>query len=231
MTRTLTWLVVLLPAVGTAQRPLSRFDREKAEWLLHERLPCLGCHRLDGNGGTIGPDLSGVANRRSAGFIAGMIADPQRSLPGSRMPRVPMPAEWARLVAAYLEQGRAARSAPQDPGLPAEAARPGAEAEGGALYQRLCASCHGAAGRGDGPNAANLPARPTAHADSAAMSKRPDDTLFDGIYAGGYTLNKSNFMPAWGETLTPEQIWSLVRYIRALCRCTGPEWGRDGKGR
>ena len=76
---------------------------------------------------------------------------------------------------------------------------------------------------------ANLPVRPTVHADSGYMAQRPDDTLFDGIFAGGYILNKSNRMPAWGETLSREQIWALVGYLRKLCRCRGPEWaGRGG---
>jgi mono/diheme cytochrome c family protein len=62
------------------------------------------------------------------------------------------------------------------------------------------------------------------------MARRPDDTLFDGIFAGGYILNESNRMPAWGETLSREQIRALVGYLRKLCRCRGPEWGTAGGG-
>lgn len=209
---------------------LSRFDRTKAEWLMRERLPCLGCHRLEGRGGMIGPDLTGVGERRNAEFIFRTVTDPQATLAGSRMPRVPMPPEWARLVTSYLVQaGGAAR--PADPGASVDSVRLGAIADGGQLYQRICAACHGQEGKGDGYNAANLPVRPTAHADSARLASRPDDTLFDGIFSGGYILNQSNLMPGWGRTLSPEQIWSLVRYIRQLCRCRGPSWAtaRDGE--
>jgi len=240
----LVCLIALLPALARAQdrapliadgrRPtaqftpqrLSRFSRAKAQWLLRERLPCLGCHRLEGQGGAIGPDLTGVADRRSAGFIFRMITDPQATLAGSRMPRVAMPTEWARLVASYLALGRTAGTEPADLTAPADSARLSGIQDAGALYQLLCAACHGASGAGDGFNAANLPVRPTAHADSAYLSGRPDDTLFDGVFAGGYILNQSHTMPAWGETLSREQIWSLVRYMRQLCRCAGPEWSR-----
>jgi mono/diheme cytochrome c family protein len=227
-------LIALVPALVQAQFTplrLSRFDRQKVEWLLRERLPCLGCHRLHGRGGAIGPDLTGVANRRSAGFIFRMITDPRATLEGSRMPRVPMPAEWARLVASYLAEGGSAGANPADPTEPGDSARLSGLRDAGALYQRLCAACHGASGAGDGFNAANLPVRPTAHADSAYMSSRPDDTLFDGVFAGGYILDKSHTMPAWGETLSPEQIRSLVAHMRQLCRCAGPVWEKDGQGR
>lgn len=235
MRRALVGLIALVPAVAQAQfvpPTLSRFDRQKAEWLLRQRLPCLGCHRWAGQGGAIGPDLSGIADRRTAGFISRMITDPQATLPGSRMPRVPMPPDWTRLIASYFAETKAGGTEPVDPSPPADpATRLSSIQDAAALYQGLCAACHGSSGRGDGFNAANLPVRPTAHADSAYMSSRPDDTLFDGIFAGGYILNKSNRMPAWGETLSRGQIWGLVRYMRQLCRCTGPAWARDGERR
>jgi mono/diheme cytochrome c family protein len=61
------------------------------------------------------------------------------------------------------------------------------------------------------------------------MSRRSDDALFDAIYAGGYIMNRSNRMPPFGQTLAREQIWSLVRYLRTLCRCEGPTWSRDNR--
>jgi mono/diheme cytochrome c family protein len=61
------------------------------------------------------------------------------------------------------------------------------------------------------------------------MSQRPDDTLFDGVYAGGYILNKSQLMPAYGHTLDSEQILDLVKYMRTLCDCTGPGWSTDNQ--
>jgi cytochrome c oxidase cbb3-type subunit III len=205
---------------------LARVDRTEVEWLLQHRLPCLGCHRLDGKGGVVGPDLTHVADRRTAAFIYGMVRDPQATLPGSRMPKIPMPDAWRTLVASFLAEGKSPTARPSDPAPPDNPVRLAAVTDGAALYQQVCAACHGRLGKGDGYNAVNLPVRPTAHADSAYMSTRPDDVLFDGIYAGAYTLNKSNLMPAWGETLSGEQIRALVRYIRELCHCRQPEWAK-----
>ncbi len=229
-------LVLLLAAPASAQTPqftprhLSRFDRDKVASLLRDRLPCLGCHRVDGYGGVIGPDLTGVADRRTSGFIYGMISDPQATLVGSRMPRIPMQPEWVTLVASFLAERKSGNATPGDPAAPADSQPLSAITDGAQLYQRLCAACHGQQGKGDGFNAPNLPVRPTAHADSAYLSTRPDGTLFDGIFSGAYILNKSNLMPAWGQTLSREQIWRLVRYLRTLCRCRGPAWGTEGDG-
>lgn len=218
-----------------AQSPaLSPFQRAKVERLIRERLACLGCHRLDGVGGMIGPDLSAVGARRTADFIRRMISDPQATLPGTIMPRTPMPEAWRELLVRYLAERRGAAGAPTDAAARSDPvarrpANPPAPLMGGALYARYCAACHGAKGEGDGPNARYLPVKPTVHADSAYLSHRPDDTLFDGIYGGGHILNRSNLMPAFGATLTREQIWSLVGYLRELCRCQGPSWSRDGR--
>lgn len=209
-------------------RLLSAFERRKVESLLHDRYPCLGCHQLRGAGGRIGPDLTDVRSRRSAAYVYAMITDPQRSLPGTAMPLVPMTAGTAELIASYLLQGtgQAVIEPARRPAPP-----PGAtfSDDAPALYGRLCAACHGATGRGDGSNAAFLPVRPAAVASAADMSHRSDDALFDTVFAGGFVMNRSNVMPPFGRTLTRDQIWGLVRYIRSLCRCEGPDWSRDNR--
>ena len=60
------------------------------------------------------------------------------------------------------------------------------------------------------------------------MSLRPDDTLYDGIAAGGYVLDKSTRMPAVGRMLSPRQIRALVAHISVLCDCREPAWASDG---
>jgi mono/diheme cytochrome c family protein len=62
------------------------------------------------------------------------------------------------------------------------------------------------------------------------MSTRSDDVLFDGIYAGGRILNRSPRMPAFGESLSVDEIRSLVRYMRSLCGCRQPAWAREVGG-
>lgn len=217
------WLA--LPTPANAQS-LSAFSRRKAESLLKDQLPCLGCHKLNGDGGTIGPDLTTVRDRRSAEYIASMIADPQRVVPGAGMPRVALPDATRELITRYLG-GEA--SLPQVPGptLPAPGASQVSLPNATQLYAKWCASCHGATGKGDGPNAVNLPVTPAVHSSREAMSARPDDSLFDTIASGGAVMNRSPRMPAFGGTLTAAEIRSLVRHIRALCRCEGPAWSRS----
>ena len=219
-----TTLFPSAPVAG-AQSP-SAFSRRKAEALLSNHLPCLGCHRLNGEGGTIGPDLTSVRERRSPEYIAAMIADPQGVVPGTTMPRTRMPEPTRELITRYLASlpGTASSSAPSAPPpmVPPSAPSP----DGPALYARWCAACHGPQGRGDGPNAIHLPVKPAAHSSREAMSARPDDSLFDTIASGGAVMNRSPRMPAFGATLSAAEIRALVRHIRALCRCEGPPWSR-----
>lgn len=202
---------------------LTAFSARKAELLLRERLPCLGCHALKGEGGRIGPDLATVRQRRSPQYIAAMIADPQRVAPGSPMPRPLIDRGTRELLLRYLTAQPGSGSDPV-PG----AIAPATSGNPGALYARFCAACHGSTGRGDGPNSRFLPTPATAHSSAELMSRRSDDALFDTIAGGGAIMNRSPRMPAFGGSLNASEITGLVRHIRTLCRCEGPSWSRDG---
>ena len=214
--------VWLAHAAEASAQELSTFSRRKAESLLKDHLSCLGCHKLNGDGGTVGPDLTTVRERRSPEYIASMVADPQRVVPGSAMPRIAMPDATRDLIIRYLG-GVASNQAPAPRPLAANDASP---SNAGQLYGKWCASCHGPTGKGDGPNASNLPVKPAQHSARDAMSARPDDSLFDTIASGGAVMNRSPRMPAFGGTLTSSEIRALVRHIRTLCRCEGPAWSR-----
>jgi len=210
-------------------RHLSPFAAAKAQALLRDRLPCLGCHQLNGEGGRIGPDLSNVGARRSPAFVLGMIVDPETMLPGTAMPKTPLARATAELITGFLLRDRPSPSLPVPPRPPPSLVS-NLPRDAKALYARYCTACHGERGRGDGYNAENLPVPPAPHADRSFMSRRTDDRLFDGIYAGGYVLGGSARMPAFGETLSRAEIRGLVRYLRELCRCQGPAWSRDSPG-
>ena len=206
---------------------LSPFAMQKAETLLHNRWSCLGCHQLGDDGGRIGPRLDGVAQRLRPGYVRALMQDPAHLAPGTIMPASLEQPDRLDLIASYLLQ----RDGEWTGGEPvAELPTvPDATAPGAALYAAQCAPCHGVGGAGDGFNAPFLPVTPTVHADSAAMSLRPDDTLYDGIHAGGWILGKSHRMPAFGASLDDGEKRALVEYIRTLCRCEGPAWSRDGR--
>jgi mono/diheme cytochrome c family protein len=219
---------------------LTTFLKAKAAGFLQRKYSCLGCHRLDEEGGRIAPDLSLTGARLRPAYVHAIIRDPQEEIPGTVMPKRIMQEDRYELIASYLAS-RPQQSGAEAPGrerrgyaslLDYESERYGSESPTGAgLYSRYCATCHGPDGRGDGFNAPFLPATPTQHADSEHMSPRPDDTLFDGIHAGGLILGRSHRMPAFGQILSYQQIRSLVRYMRALCECEGPSWSRDDSPR
>jgi mono/diheme cytochrome c family protein len=205
---------------------ISAFAARKARTLLHQQLPCLGCHALGDSGGRLAPDLATVRERRSPDYIAAMIDDPQRTAPGSLMPRTAMLPATRDLIVRYLQS--LPGEATDADGAPLAAPPVPGATDGMALYIRWCAACHGTTGRGDGPNAPFLPVKAAEHASSAAMSARTDDALFDTIMGGGSIMNRSPRMPAFGETLSRTDVRALVQYIRTLCRCQGPAWSRDG---
>lgn len=89
------------------------------------------------------------------------------------------------------------------------------KAEGRKLYLAYCAGCHGETGKGDGPAAKALPAKPANHTDGAIMSRLSDKYLFDIITKGGASAKKSPVMPAWGN-LKEKQVREIIGYIRTL---------------
>ena len=55
--------------------------------MLYRQEACFVCHRLDGEGGKVGPDLTVEGNRgRSAEWLVGHFKNPGAYVPGSIMP-------------------------------------------------------------------------------------------------------------------------------------------------
>ena len=108
--------------------------------------------------------------------------------------------------AASFEGGLRAASALRDPGTPS----PERASAGGVLYAERCAVCHGTAGRGDGPAASALDPRPANL--QLHVPQHTDGELYYFISVGV----PGSAMPAWRATLSSEQRWSLVRYLREL---------------
>jgi mono/diheme cytochrome c family protein len=72
-----------------------------------------------------------------------------------------------------------------------------------------CASCHGPAGKGDGPAAAALPPPKPADWTSAKVQAQTDGELFWKI------SNGRGAMPPW-KHLPEKERWEIVNYIRTL---------------
>ncbi len=94
-------------------------------------------------------------------------------------------------------------------------------AQGDSLYAAWCARCHGADARGT-PAASVRTDVPPANLASCPVSTAETEDQWIGIVTrGGAAFGLSLDMPAYGEAGTPEQIRSVVRYIRSLCRERG----------
>ena len=82
------------------------------------------------------------------------------------------------------------------------------------LYLGLCATCHGADGRGSWRATAFL-IRPGDLTDAARMGGHSDQYLFDVIKNGGAPLGRPG-MPAFGGSLSDDDLRALVAYLRTL---------------
>jgi mono/diheme cytochrome c family protein len=96
--------------------------------------------------------------------------------------------------------------------------------QGKAIYDRYCAACHGATGRGDGPSGAALPIKPSSLADGRLMNPLPDEFLSTIIREGGAAVGLSPLMPGWRAYLGDQQIAQVIGYVRALA---DPPFRRD----
>ena len=91
------------PAAAEVGRPLSSVER--AGRALYQSQQCAGCHRVAGQGGEEGPDLTTVGLRHSVGWLHSFLESPARFHATSRMPAYGPPAlshQEIEEVAQYL---------------------------------------------------------------------------------------------------------------------------------
>jgi high-affinity iron transporter len=97
-------------------------------------------------------------------------------------------------------------------------------AEGRAIYERNCASCHGALGRGDGPAARGMnPPVPAIGTADAMHGVSP--ALMYRIVSVGVAGTP---MLAWADRLTADERWNVVAYVNSM-RAT-PSQVAEGEG-
>jgi mono/diheme cytochrome c family protein len=86
--------------------------------------------------------------------------------------------------------------------------------QGAALYPSHCAACHGAEGHGDGPAAAGLPV-PPADLTADHLWMHSDGELFWWLTHGIEAPLGGLAMPGFAATLSEEERWDLIDYVRA----------------
>jgi mono/diheme cytochrome c family protein len=84
-------------------------------------------------------------------------------------------------------------------------------AAGQKIYLKRCVACHGKAGNGDGPDAADLGIHPAKLSD-AAVREETDGALFWKITVG------KKPMPNYSTRLSPTDRWNVINYLRTLAR-------------
>jgi len=91
-------------------------------------------------------------------------------------------------------------------------------ATGKSIFKEKCQKCHGASGKGDGPDA-----DPDAQEDmdltrADRAAKNPEGVIFYKVFNG----RKKPKMPAQKDELSKEQIWAVVAYVQTLRKTTTP---------
>jgi mono/diheme cytochrome c family protein len=89
---------LIIPAGHSQFRPAGAFGQ------LYERYKCYVCHRFNGYGGTLAPDLTNEGSRAPKKWIAGFLKNPQTLRPTLtfRMPQFNMTDEETSTLAEYL---------------------------------------------------------------------------------------------------------------------------------
>jgi mono/diheme cytochrome c family protein len=82
------------------------------------------------------------------------------------------------------------------------------------IYEVNCATCHGPEGKGDGPAAVGLDPQPASLTDAHMMEEMNDGALFWRVSEGGMMEPFNSVMPAWKDTLSEDEIWQVITYVR-----------------
>ncbi len=93
--------------------------------------------------------------------------------------------------------------------------RRAAIARGKLIWERVCQTCHGVKGDGDGPIIGPdlFPAPPTLRSKGAIAYK--DGHIYHVITRG------QKKMPGYGDMLDPDERWAVILYVRALQKTSG----------
>lgn len=177
-----------------------------------------------------GPDLTNEGGRFPSQWQKAHLIEPRSVKPGSIMPSFSYLSDRdmndlvcyiqtlgnGRTVTAYVEAPD--EYMPSTPSGQALLARrhvdtnsDAASNAGRGIFTQNCAACHGLEGWGNGPNSITLEKKPANF--SRPFYKQYSDQMWFYRISEGVPGTR---MPRFGETLTEEQRWYLVAYLKSL---------------
>lgn len=187
---------------------------------LFEEKGCIGCHSVKGVGGTVGPALDKVGERRDADWLFRHFKDPRAVTPTTVMPQFDFTDGEAKALTMFvLSLAEDSEYRPLD-----IAALQSPEARGRELYRRLgCIGCHGPKGEGGvrNPNAATAGQVPGLQYVREGYTKQE---LARQILKGQLEIPREDpdgirpplYMPAWEGVITHGQLADVSAYLFSL---------------
>ena len=191
-------------------------------------LGCVGCHIINGEGGTIGPELAGVGSRRDAIWLYEHFKDLQKVSPGTVMPQYTFTDDEIRSLVLIM-YGLNEKDIPFEFRAPRELALLEAEknvpdkiAAGKIIFEKFgCAGCHGRAGAGGigNPNAPGNLVPAIIYVQEGYSKEELREYLLKGAVSQKDNPNLPNpplFMPSWGEKIYDIELDNLIEYLFSI---------------
>ncbi|MFQ5670739.1 MAG: c-type cytochrome [Acidobacteriota bacterium] len=168
---------------------------------LMEEAGCFGCHALAGHESWTrqGPDLDGLREKTSPGWIRAWLRDPERLQPGARMPSFHLGEDEIESLTAFLWAQEAPQAAALE-GVP-EPPDEGDFKRGRTIFRESrCISCHTVEGRGNG-SAAEL----------GGIGSKVNRNWLKTFLANPHSSQPDTKMPRYD--FTPQDLADLSRYM------------------
>lgn len=187
---------------------------------LFEEKGCTGCHSIGGKGGTVGPALDKVAERRNPEWIMQHFRNPQSVSPGSVMPQFDLTEQQVRALTEFL----LSLTDPNVVGFLRLPAMMTPIERGKLVFKKYgCAGCHGKEGGGGVPNPNAKTGQQVPKLIYVAEGYTKDE-LKKRILNGQheiFALDRSKpapplYMPAWRGKIEEGELNDLVEYLFSL---------------
>jgi cytochrome c5 len=92
------------------------------------------------------------------------------------------------------------------------------QAQGKRLFYTYCVWCHADSTPAGPSNRSNINPPPPLANDGATLNPMSDAMLRNTITLGGSAMGKSAMMPAWGKTLSQQDVQALIAFLRAIAQ-------------